>query len=69
VGEVVFSKRILKVVEVLNEVFEILSVVAEREVVEVVVRVSELGDEAVENCLKQVVEYLLETNTDLMNGL
>jgi hypothetical protein len=44
-------------------------VVVEQEVVVVVVTVLELGDEAVENYLKQVVEYLLETKTDLMNGM
>jgi DNA-binding MltR family transcriptional regulator len=36
------------------------------DVVVLVAKVLELGDEAVEKYLKQVVEYLLQTKTDLM---
>jgi hypothetical protein len=38
-------------------------------VVVVVVMVSELGDKAVEKYLKQVVECLMQTKTDLMNEM
>jgi hypothetical protein len=46
-----------------------LLVVVEQEMVVGVVMVLELGDEAVENYLKQVEEYLLEIKTDLMKGM